>query len=282
MKRLYSNSGLSNAQVRLTPGNRISVTDQNGLYQFSQIQPGLYQLNVFADGFSINTAEVNVTTNTEVNFALDSLPYFSDVTITTSHISHWFPPEDVYSLQFQATGIDGDGIGDISRVWYEIEDPIYTDSLQKLVPGSNVFLGQVIAQNLPVMTLHELIGKPFRFFIEDIPGYLNISSSQFISRIIDDTPLLISPTGLVTISSFPITFKWTAFNTIPFSFSLSIEIYSIDLGLQVGEINDIESTANELIYSTPLSNGDYYWVLYIVDEFGNRSSSKESSFRIQI
>lgn len=268
--------------MRLTPGNRISITNQNGLYQFSKVQPGLYQLNVFADGFSINTAEVNVTTNTEVNFALDSLPYFGDITITTSHISHWFPPEDVYSVQFQATGIDGDGIGDISKVWYEIEDPSYLDTLQQLSPGSNIFRGQAIAQNLPVITLHELIGKPFRFFIEDIPGYLNVSSSQFISRIIDDTPQLISPTGLVTISSFPITFKWTTINTIPFPFTLRIEIYSIDLGLRVEEINNIESIANEFSYSTPLSNGDYYWVLYIVDEYGNRSSSKESSFRIQI
>jgi hypothetical protein len=224
---------------------------------------------------------VNVTTNTEVNFVLDSLPYFSDIRITTSHVSHWFPPEDVYSLQFQATGIDGDGVGDISKVWYEIENPVYTDSLQQLAPGSNIFRGQVIAQNLPVMTLHELIGKPFWFFIKDIPGYTSVSSPQFISRIIEDTPQLISPTGLVIISSFPITFKWTAINTIPFPFSLRIEIYSIDLGLRVEEINNIESTTNEFIYSTPLSNGDYYWILYIVDEYGNRSSSKESSFRIQ-
>jgi hypothetical protein len=266
----------------LTPGDRISVTDQNGFYQLSQIQPGLYQLNVFADGFSINTAEVDVSSNTEVNFALDSLPYLKNITITTSHITHWFPPDDIYLMQLETTGYDGDGGGDIKDIWYQIEQLNFSDTLQRTAPGSNIFRGQAAALDLPVFNLQELIGKPFKFFIEDLPGYSTESSPHFISRIIEETPQLYSPVGLAVISSSQIVFKWQAITNIHFPFTHKIEIYSIGLGLKVDEINNINSDLSDFTYNSTLSDGDYYWVLYIMDEFGNNSGSKEGSFRIQI
>lgn len=282
VKRFYSNNGLSNAQIRLNPGDRITISDQNGNYQFSKISPGSYELIVSAEGFSKDTSEINLINNTQVNFALDSLPYLKNIAITTSHITHWFPPDDIYSMLLQTTGHDGDGSTDIKDVWYQIEQINFSDTLQSTAPGSNIFRGQAAALDLPVFNLQELIGKPFKFFIEDLPGNRTESSPHFISRIIEETPQLSSPVGLAVISSSQIVFKWQAINNIHFPFTHKIEIYSIGLGLKVDEIHNINSDLSDFTYNSALSNGDYYWVLYIVDEFGNNSGSKEGSFRIQI
>jgi Carboxypeptidase regulatory-like domain len=282
VKRLYSNDGLSNAQIRLNPGNKITISDKNGNYRFSGVSPGLYEVMVSAEGFSKDTTEINLTNNTQVNFALDSLPYLKKINVTTSHITHWFPPDDIYSMLLETTGYDGDGSGDIKNVWYQIEEINFSDTLQRTAPGGNIFRGQAVVLDLPVFNLQELIGKPFKFFIADLPGNTTESPPHFISRIIEETPQLSSPVGLTIISSSQIIFKWQAITNIHFPYTQKIEIYSIGLGLKVDEINNINSDLSDFTYNSSLSNGDYYWVLYIVDEFGNNSGSKEGSFRVQI
>jgi len=282
VRRLYSNNALPNAAVRLNPGNHISVTNGNGRYRLSNVSPGSYYAVVTADGFSSDTALIKIDKNTELNFSLDSLPNFGNISVITTHITHWFPPDDIYSVVLEATGHDGDGIGDITDVWYRIEQLNFSDTLQRVSPGSDIFRGQAVATSLPILNLQELIGKPLTFFIEDTPGNTSKSSSHFISRIIEETPQLISPVSLAIISSFPITFRWQPVANVHFPFTQKIEIYSIGLGLKVAEMSSIGSGLSEYMYSTPLSNGDYYWVLYIVDELGNQSGSKEGSFRVQI
>lgn len=280
--RLYSNTALPNAAVRLNPANRISITNNSGRFELTGVSPGSHSVIVSAGGFASDTVEINIEKNTEVNFSLDSLPNFQNISVTTNHITHWFPPDDIYTVMLEATGYDGDGTGDIKDVWYRIEQLNLSDTLQRVAPGSNIFRGQAVATSLPILNLQELIGKTFAFFIEDVPGYSNESSPHFISRIIEETPQLISPVSLTIISSFPITFRWQPITNVHFPFTQKIEIYSIGLGLKVDEMSSINSDMSDYIYSSPLSNGDYYWVLQIVDELGNQSGSKEGSFRVQI
>lgn len=281
VRRFYSSNAITNATVRLNPGNRISVTNGAGNYQFPDIPPGTYNLTVFADGYASDSSEINIETNSELNFALDSLPYFRNISLTTSHTTRFFPPDDIFSIQIETVGEDGDGVGDIDQVWFQIDQISFSDTLQQTAPGSNIYRGQVLAPDLPILNLQELIGKPFYFYIKDHPGFANASNSQYITRIIDRTPQIIAPFGLAIISSDTINFKWQANVDIHFPFTQKIEIYSIDLGLKVDEVSNISSDASDYLYTSPFSNGKYYWVLYIVDEFGNRSGSKEGSFQVQ-
>lgn len=280
VSRFYSNSAIANATVRMNPGNRISITNGTGNYQFPDISPGSYNLTVVTDGYAADSTEINIQNNTELNFTLDSLPHFQNIGLITSHTTYWFL-DDIFSIQVETIGEDGDGIGDIESVWFKIVEYGFSDTLQRAAPSSNVFRGQIFAPDLPINNLQELIGKPFRFFIKDLPGFANSSLPQFITRIINETPQLLSPVGLSIISSDTINFKWQAIVNIHFPFTQKIEIYSIDLGLKVDEMSSINSDASEFLYTKPFSNGNYYWVLYIVDEFGNRSGSKEGSFRVQ-
>lgn len=285
VQRLYSDRSIPGALVQLHPGNRVWRTDGSGTYEFAEIPPGQYHLMVSAEGYSSDSAMINIDQDTNINFVLDSLPYFRDISLTTIHISRWFPPDDIYSIQFEVIGGDGDGIGDIDRVWYQIESLSFTDTLQQVAPGNPLFRGQVRELQLPVTSLHELIGKPFRFHIRDLPQHTTVSSPQFITRVIDETPQLISPVGLSTISSDTINFRWQAVSSIQFPFTYRIEIYRISVGLKVHEIENIDSNVTTYVYhdanNVLIDGEDYYWILYIVDEHGNQSGSKEGSFRVQ-
>lgn len=270
----------------MTPGNRVAHTDKNGDYGFSDIPPGSYRLIVSAEGYASDTVMTNIEQNTNIDFVLDSLPYLTDISLTTIHVFRWFPPpNDIYSIQLEVIGEDGDGIGDIDRVWYEIESFGFVDTLQQVSPGSPLFRGQVREMQLPVTSLHELIGKPFRFHIIDLPGYTTASTPRFISRIIEETPQLISPVGLSIVPPDSVTFRWQPASSVQFPFTYRIEIYRISVGLRVHEIQNIPSSADMHLYNDSnnvlLGGEDYYWLLYIVDEYGNRSSSGEGAFRVQ-
>jgi hypothetical protein len=282
ISRIYTNNPPKNAIVFLQPENLTIITGDDGRYTFSNLKPGNYQLSSTAPGFSEDSATIDLQQNAQIDLVLDSLPYFRDIKITTHHVSRWFPPDDMYSIRYETTASDGDGDGDIEKVWLQIESIAYTDTLQRSSPGSNIFKGEAFTSDLSINSLHELIGKPFVFFVNDLPGQIVKSTNQFLSRIIEDTPQLVSPIGLEDLNSFPITFTWQAIINISYSYSLKIEIFSISLGLKVDEVNDIPFDATTAQFSGPLSTGDYYWILYIIDEFGNSSTSREGSFRIQL
>lgn len=274
--------GIGNARVLLLPGNIVTVTNSNGQFRFNDLKSGAYTLISTADGFATDSLTMQLNVSTSQAIFLNALPYFKQIRLTTRHISRWFPPpQDIFSLQFEVTADDNDGTGDIEKIWFIIDGINYSDTLQQVSPGSDTFKGSISEFDLPVNTLHELIGKPFLFFMKDIPGTTVTSEKQFLTRIIDETPVVTSPVGLATIGSFPITFRWNRVTSLLFPFTYSIEIFSINLGLIVDKIENVPADSGTLNYNGPLDNGDYFWVVDIVDELGNISSSKEGSFRVQ-
>jgi len=282
ISRIYTNNPPENAVVFLQPENLTLIVNDDGGYTFSNLKPGVYQLSSTAPGYSADSATFDLQQNTKVNLVLDSLPFFRDIKLTTHHVSRWFPPDDLYSIRYEAAASDGDGDGDINKVWLKIESIAYTDTLQRSSPGSNIFKGEAFTLDLSINSIHQLIGKPFTIYVKDLPGQIVESKDQFLLRIIEDIPQLVSPIGLEVLNSFPINFVWQAIVNISYSYSLKIEIYSISLGLKVDEVNNILSNATTAQFGGPLSTGDYYWILYIIDEFGNSSTSREGSFRIQL
>jgi hypothetical protein len=121
-----------------------------------------------------------------------------------------------------------------------------------------------------------------RFICWDRVGNVATSMDKFIPRIVQDVPVIISPTSLEIINNFPHDFSWQPI-FLDYDFSLKIEIYQINIGIftKVREYKNISSLESTYTVTQSLPTGDYFWVIYIVDEFGDTSSSKEGSFRIQ-
>jgi hypothetical protein len=272
---------IGNARVVLNPGNIILLTNQQGQFTFSNIKPGIYSLFSTAVGFAKDSLQIEISNTTSTNFFLNGLPYFKEARLVTQHISRWFPSGDVFSMQIEVIANDRDGEGDLDKIWYELESFSFADTLIQVTPGSENFRGIASEFDLPLNNLHELIGKPITLFIKDFPGDTIVSENHFLSRIIDETPQLVSPVSLAIINTFPILLEWQRVTNLQYPFSYRIEIFSIDLGLRVDVIENIPASESNFQYTNILGNGDYFWVLYILDEYGNSSSSKEGSFRMQ-
>jgi len=265
----------------LTPGNLVTIADDAGNFRFSNVLPGSYLLISNAPGFLTDSISLNLQADTTVVFHMDALPFFKKITLTTHHVSRFFPPDDLYSLKIEAEVDDNDGVNDIQLVIYQIEQQNFQDTLMPTTtPG--LFSIQRSAGDFPTRSIHRLVGYPFQFIVLDSPGAQVKSLPQYISRIIETIPELTEPISLATISSFPIFFRWQPV-FLPYKFTFKIEIYRIDFGIPslIFGQSGIPENATEFQYDIQLTAGDYFWVLYIVDEFGNSSRSREGAFRVQ-
>lgn len=273
-------SKVPGAILTLQPGDHAALTDGNGQYRFGSLAAGTYQLTCTAEGYAVDSIDINLTESTQKDFYLDRLPYFKTVSLSTRHVSRWFPVEDVYYLQIRSEVGDPDGIGDVRAVFYEIPEYQYKDTLQATI-DAGIFTSRAGVDKLPVQSIQQLIGKRFDFYVEDDAGFSGESTGHYVSRIIEETPVLLYPTGLETVADSTINFQWQKV-ILPYEFSFTLELQQNNLGVisKVDEIAAIPADATRFLYRTSLAAGDYLWILYIVDAFGNTSSSKQGAFRI--
>ncbi len=281
VERFYTTNAIQGAMITLKPVNLITLSDASGNFIIQgDIPGGDYLLTCRADGFQSDSLPVTLPFNNKVTFKLDALPYFTNISLTTHHISRFFPPDDLFLVQISVSVDDSDGSGDVAQVTMQIPDFSFVDTLTRISPQEQQFITQLEPHLIGLTSLGELIGKPFVFQAQDLPGAVNQSDAAFITRIIDETPLTQFPAGGVTLSP-PIEFQWSSV-TVPFSFSYMIEIYQsfINFSTLVDAITNIPPDKTSFTYTNALPAGNFFWVIYIVDEFGNRSRSKESSFVI--
>ncbi len=271
---------VAEAEVILLPENRLAFCDEQGNFAFKNLSPGSLQLVARAQGFAPDTLSLQLTDSQTKNIHLDGLPELRSVSIRSHHLARWFPVEDAYYLEIQVKATDPDGIGDVQTVYYSIADLNFADTLiARAQPG---WFEKMIAQkDLPVTNLSQIIGKTFDFTVTDQPGHHINSGGYFLPRIIEQTPQLTSPVGLENVSSDTIRFEWQKVY-LNYDFSFKIELFQINLGVftLITTIEDIPSTESSYTFTAGLPAGQYFWRVYIVDEFGDTSGSKEAAFQV--
>ncbi len=271
---------LPGAEVILLPENRLALCDDQGSFAFKNVAPGSFQIIARAQGFAPDTVSLELTASQTQNIHLDALPRFQSVTIRSHHLAQWFPVEDAYYLEIQVRATDPDGLGDVQNVYYSIPDLNFVDTLlAQAQPGQ---FGKMMAQKeLPVTNLSQIIGKTFDFTVTDQPGHQMTSPGHFLPRIVEQTPQLVSPVGLETVSGDTIRFEWQKVY-LNYDITFKIELFQINLGVftLITTIEHIPSTENSYVYTAGLPAGQYFWRVYIVDEFGDTSGSKEAAFQV--
>ncbi len=271
---------LSNAFVFLLPARQAVFSDANGKFSFKGVTGGSYTLICSAAGYATDTVQVDVNQSVQHDFYLDALPYFETIYLRTHHVSRWFPVEDTYYLEVQATVNDPDGIGDLRKVWFTIPEFAFSDTLQAgIVAGQ--FEKSVPENQLPVGKIARLIGKEIILFVQDDPGSTTQSIPHFLTRIVQPTPVLIAPIGLSTVNPDSLVFQWQPV-VLDYPFTFKVQLFQINLGVltTVDEIGNIPGDQTSYWYRNVLPSGEYFWRVFVVDEYGNTSSSKEGAFRV--
>ncbi|MGH1366715.1 MAG: carboxypeptidase-like regulatory domain-containing protein [Calditrichia bacterium] len=274
-------NAIQQALIRVLPGETTAVSNENGEFRFDEVfNNGSYSVICTKDAFAPDTLELNLNASQNLSFALNELPLISDVSVTTRYEARFLPPNRTF-LEFGVSGRDSDRPGSLVSAVVEVPGFSFLDSLIEVEPlNDQRFFNRFVASDFGINTLEALIGKPAFFWIQDAEGAKSAVIQGQLARIITQLPRPLEPSGLI---GMPFDFHWEQ-RTLPFDFTYAIEIY-LNVGINlppVDTIEDIPSNQTLLSYNNPaLNQQNYFWVLYIVDEFGNRSRSYETTLQIQ-
>ncbi len=271
---------IANAVITIDPLNEKVFSKSDGSYAIENLLPGFYTVHCTAEGYTHDSLIVNLRGNETIDFFLDGLPFFRRISLTTHHTSQFFPVEDLYFLQIESDVDDPDGIADINNVFFDIPEYNVHDTLAASL-RAGTFSKRLSIDDLPVNTIQTLIGRAFILTVSDDAGKQVQSGKRYLTRVIEETPVLSAPVNLQAVPADSIRFQWQKVR-LPYWFSLSIKIFQINQGLlsEVAELADIPGTMESLAIKNSLPVASYVWILKITDEFGNSSSSREGTFQV--
>ena len=285
--------GVSNISVAITTvasasGERsFNVTsDRQGRYVFEDIPEGTYAMTVSGEGYVPfqDTVTVQQQESVQRNIALNGAPFFTNFDARSIHVNRVFPPpQEFILLEFDASVGDLDGILDLSNVWVEISGLSVNKSLEfSGVAGS--FNTTVSEEDFTEFNIHDIIGEPILFFVQDRSGYIVSSGPVQIARIIDETPVVLSPQGGTVVSVPDPDLTWVC-EDIPYEFTYRIDVVRTDDFVRnlITRLEDLDPAevcgpAQEGRINVSLEQGEYVWTVSVVDNMGNASRSIEAGF----
>lgn len=274
---------LDGVEVRLTPGPFVALTDAQGQFTFRRIPVGTYVVQAGKEGFAAATDTVAVTLGppVETTLRLDGLPTVVALTTATVHVSRWWPPPlDLFRLEVSAQVDDPDGVADVEEVFLEIPELGFSTTLQSGgEPGR--FTQSIPEATFPTGALQALMGRPFRLRLRDRAGFERMDDPWTLVRVIEETPVAVDPQGLTVLNDPTPLLTWERVR-LPYPFTFQVEIIRQEANVQVRErlMTGLPPESTSVQVAAPLAPGSYLWTVSIVDEFGNRSGSKEVGFII--
>ena len=282
VERLYDNTGIKNAMLLLKPTTKSTISAADGTFTIENVSPGSYTLVCQAEGFAPDSIVMDIQQSRTASFRLNGLPFFRSISVTTNHISSFSAPNDSFFVLVNAAADDLDNRGDVKLVRYTMDAFSFADTLFETNSQEKIFSSELTAGDLGISSIQQLSGKPFVFYVEDLPGGVSASQEVFTTRIIERTPVGKEPQNVAISGQGPINFKWLPVSQpYPFTFDIEIRRINFSFFILIGEIQNIPAADTTASFSGNLSQGEYFWTLFITDEYGNRSRSLENPFIVQ-
>ncbi len=131
--------------------------------------------------------------------------------------------------------------------------------------------------DLNINSAEAVIGKEFQISVKDKFKNIIPLSGQIVKRIIKEEVLSDRSEESDTLSVKP-TLKWEPINP-GFPFVYMVEIYTNKPNKElVYRRENIAPTVTSITLDQALPEDNYFWIVWVIDEFNNRSASKPKSF----
>lgn len=273
---------LKNVMVRLSPSDRMVMTDDQGSFAFQSLNPAQYRLTAQRENYMPDTVWVSIESNRDekdVALHLNALPQIRRMEYYSEHIDRWYLGE-VYHAIFTVVVSDSDGVADIDSITFtnpafNLTKPFNSTS------RADSFVIDIENFELPDANLQHLIENESFVHLKDNADGRVTKGPFYLRRIIDDAPFGLTPADLDTVSASP-NFGWQPIG-LPFSFCFLVQVYRIDAGLTILIHTSPAVPSNQFNYEYPdsLPGGTYIWTVAVRDNLKNFSRSKEASFIVR-
>jgi len=260
-------------------GSNITVnTDNTGSFSIRDVNRKNDWIIFSKDGYASDSVYVEWNENKFVNVEafLNADPVL-DSLIVSSKVINELPAEQTSYCEIYARFSDAEN--DIDSVFVNNPELNFTSVLY-YNPSSKFFYNSFSEAELGVFAFDEIIGTEFHILAEDSKGKLFDIGDKQVKRVIKEEIIFETPKNNNETNN-PVVLSWNSFQP-GFSFTYNIEIYSIDLppvliwhheGIPEAEIN--------YTVTAQLPSGQYYWVIWGIDEHYNKTRSKPASFTVR-
>jgi hypothetical protein len=283
---LNENTPVVQARVTCLQNGLSVLTDSTGSYQFLKLDAGSLTFVCSSGSFVSDTQKIVLQAGTpqQIQFGLNGYPFVVSQNILTRKIDQYYPSPQ-YFVDISASVSDPNGIEDVDSVWFAV------DSIQFAMdysPTTKMFETTIYKYSLPTNTIQWLVGKPLTIVSTDRSNARGTGAPFYVTRIIEDeaTPIYPSSLNNDTTGSTPL-LKWSPPNvTFIYSYTLAISLVSSGTESIVWTYPGLSFGNEEFQFISdnngqPLGAGNYVWTISVVDQFGNYSRSKESSFVVK-
>lgn len=266
--------------VILYNGIAVAKTNSEGYFETYNIEQKDCWITFQKNGYLIDSLYIKWNNNKKksIEVYLNQIPVLDSMHIYSIVINRYsLPPITEVAVDAKITDKDNDidsvfivcsSLGVKERLIYNVNDKL--------------FKKEIYTYDLNLTDIEQLIGYSFNVIVKDIYGHLFTLGSGSIARVVKDVIQLYSPVNGDTVSSKP-TLYWRT-PLANYSFSQLVEIYSNDLQTSpvlVWQKSNLDEDTTTVTIDKTLSPGNYFWVVWCVDQFSNRSRSNPASFYVK-
>lgn len=269
---------IDNSTVIFESQNLITATNSEGYFNFENIRQINGWLKIIKDGFKSDSIYILWTDkkNISVDVHLNSLPVLLFSSFYSVVVNRYSIAPLAYLVINEAVS---DKDNDIDSVFVTCPSLSFIKALDYNM-SKKYYETWLYPAEMHVSDIEIAIGQEFNIIVKDKFADLIKVKSEQVSRIIKSEILFESPKDQEVVSSKP-TLRWKRF--IPgFSFTYTTEIYTNEVDPQlVWQKENISSQDISITVTESLPAGNYFWVIWGIDNFSNRTRSKPASFIVE-
>lgn len=256
---------------------KATLTNSNGYFKIdvSNLKDGW--LKVIINGYKQDSVFV-VWNSTKFykEFFLNQIPVIDSIEFY-SVLLNQYPNLQSTTLNIRVKISDRDN--DIDSVL--IENPLTKSKFSLIYNSQSRFYERAFDElDFNVDDFSEIIGLKFNIYVKDFSEDIFKVGEEKLNRIIKNEIILETPLNNDTVSSKPY-LQWRRFNP-GFKFSYSVEILNDEFPPRtIWSKDNISMEETGVQVDANLPAGNYFWVVWCVDQFLNRARSKPGSFVVK-
>jgi hypothetical protein len=271
--------GIPEVTLYWVPAKKYAKTDVEGNFLISEIEAEDGLLIIQKEGFKEDTLDIKwngakkITTQIDLNIkpVIDSVEISSMVINQTASTSSSF-------IDIRLKVIDKDN--DVDTVYVRIQNK-NINRIMDFNAAEKVYQTDFTKGDLNISDIEESVGLTFEFYVKDLFNSEFAVGSGNLTRVIKNGVSIISPTSNAVVDSLP-ELRWNSFSA-SYSFTFGVEVYTDDQAnpVLVYDRKNINRDSTFLKVNSALPDGDYFWVVWVVDNFKNKVRSIPSFFTVQ-